>query len=41
MNLKIAARRCIGLGVASMLAVGVSHLALTDISHAEGDRQPH
>lgn len=37
MNLKRAARQCMGLGVASVLAVGVSHLALTDISHAEGD----
>lgn len=37
MNLKTAARRCIGLGLLSLLAVGVSHLALTDIRHAEGD----
>lgn len=37
MSLKSAARRCIGLGLLSLLAVVVSHLALTDIRHAEDD----
>lgn len=27
----------IGLGVVSVVAIGVSHLALTDIWHGEGD----
>jgi uncharacterized membrane protein YhhN len=31
------ARAAFGLGVLSLLAVLVSHLALTDIYHAEGD----
>jgi hypothetical protein len=37
MNLKTPAKWCIGLGVLSTLALGVAHLALTDIYHAEGD----
>jgi hypothetical protein len=37
MNLKRAVKWCIGLGVVSVFALGVSHLALTDIYHAEGD----
>jgi hypothetical protein len=37
MNLKNAAARCITLGSMSLVALGVSHLALTDIYHAEGD----
>ena len=37
MALNRAARTCIGLGVASLVAVLVSHLALTDICHGEGD----
>lgn len=28
---------CGGLGIASLVALGLSHLALTDIWHAEGD----
>jgi hypothetical protein len=32
-----AAKTCIGLGLASLVAVLVGHLALTDIYHGEGD----
>lgn len=32
----MAVRLSFGLGVLSVLAVGVSHLALTDISHGTG-----
>ena len=32
-----AARTCISLGLASLIAVLVSHLALTDIYHGESD----
>jgi hypothetical protein len=31
------ARLATGLGVASIVALGFSHLALTDIGHGEGD----
>jgi hypothetical protein len=37
MSLKTPAKRCIGLGLVSTLALVVAHLALTDIYHAEGD----
>ncbi len=37
MTLKRAARISLALGVLSVLAVLVSHLALTDISHGEAD----
>lgn len=37
MNLKTAARLTILLGLLSLLAVGVGHLALTDIAHGEPD----
>lgn len=37
MKLKTPAKRCIVLGLLSTLALGVAHLALTDIYHAEGD----
>jgi len=37
MTLKRAARVSIVLGVGSLFAVLVSHLALTDIRHGEGD----
>lgn len=37
MALNRAARTCIGLGWASLVAVLVGHLALTDIFHGEGD----
>jgi hypothetical protein len=31
------ARLATGLGIASIVALGFSHLALTDIGHGEGD----
>jgi hypothetical protein len=37
MRIKHWARISLGLGVLSLLAVVASHLALTDIYHAEGD----
>ena len=37
MTLYRAVTLCIGLGVASLMAVLVGHLALTDIYHGEGD----
>jgi len=37
MELKTLARVSLILGVVSLLAVGVSHLALTDIYHGETD----
>lgn len=35
-TMKRAVRLSFGLGVLSVVAVGVSHLALTDISHGAG-----
>ena len=35
-TMRMAVRLSFGLGVLSVLAVGVSHLALTDISHGAG-----
>jgi hypothetical protein len=37
MNLKRAVTWCIALGVVSVFSLGVSHFALTDIYHGEGD----
>ncbi|HLA90976.1 MAG TPA: hypothetical protein VJL28_11160 [Gemmatimonadaceae bacterium] len=37
MTLNRAARACFVLGIVSLVAVLTSHLALTDIYHAEGD----
>ena len=37
MGLKTAARLTVALGLLSLLAVGVGHLALTDIAHGERD----
>ena len=31
------ARLTVGLGIASLIAIGLCHLALTDIRHGEGD----